>query len=523
MSSLLTLLEEEIFAEFDEFMEMTPDENSDSESDIENPPFEKITINTDYKIKTSLEEPPTDLDLKPLHDNLEYVFLEEPSFLPVIISSQLTKEKKNKLVSVLKKHKQAFAWKTINIPGLRMSWMNDGYCNGGNLPGTFIIENILHYQDYEWYVALEDSRLKDEALRNKAIMERFIKDDDDESNYEQMRRWDIYTNYDDTYKTNHDDNEREELCEVHEPPVCTIQRFEMIKYSFGQGEEYVAIKEDEYDDLAGTSNNACRTYQEIFRMMDEGWMDLVKEISTNIGGEFTNLEILKCWSLETSRRVLYKVEDIATCLVKYVKFWDDWEVDRYGNANLVSKRRAFWSLNEDILKITILKTNTPYPSRKIWRIRACTHQRPQRNKPNTPYLEKLNTPYSRYGINIIFWKISSVVPTPRNPQYVCMTKSSINKLFTTYKEPEREFRSSRRHFKTLSLDELRSPDFNPLSYLEYSEKEEAEAMAKTMEQYISKTRTDYGSGVAMPKIDNKDQFEMKGQFLKELRENTFNG
>ncbi|GJU56406.1 hypothetical protein Tco_1230120 [Tanacetum coccineum] len=31
-------------------------------------------------------------------------------------------------------------------------------------------------------------------------------------------------------------------------------------------------------------------------------------------------------------------------------------------------------------EITILKTNTPYPSRKIRRIRACTHQRPQRNK-----------------------------------------------------------------------------------------------------------------------------------------------
>ncbi|GJR77352.1 hypothetical protein Tco_0089717 [Tanacetum coccineum] len=114
--------------------------------------------------------------------------------------------------------------------------------------------------------------LKDEALRNKAIMEGFIKDDDDESSYEQIRRWDIYTNYDDTYNTNHNDNEREELCKVHEPPVCTIQRFEMIKYSFGQGEEYVAIKEDEYDDLARTSNNACCTYQEIFRMMDEGWM-----------------------------------------------------------------------------------------------------------------------------------------------------------------------------------------------------------------------------------------------------------
>ncbi|GJU59675.1 reverse transcriptase domain-containing protein [Tanacetum coccineum] len=104
-----THLEEEIFAEFDEFMAMTADENSDSESDTEEPPFEKITINTDYKIKTSLEEPPMDLELKPLPDNLEYVFLEEPSFLPVIISSQLSKEKKNKLVSVLKKHKEAFA------------------------------------------------------------------------------------------------------------------------------------------------------------------------------------------------------------------------------------------------------------------------------------------------------------------------------------------------------------------------------------------------------------------------------
>ncbi|GJX38610.1 reverse transcriptase domain-containing protein [Tanacetum coccineum] len=99
-----TLLEEEIFAEFDEFMAMTADENSDSEFDTEDPPIKKITINTDYKIKTSLEEPPMDLELKLLPDNLEYVFLEEPFFLPVIISSQLSKEKKNKLIYVLKKH-----------------------------------------------------------------------------------------------------------------------------------------------------------------------------------------------------------------------------------------------------------------------------------------------------------------------------------------------------------------------------------------------------------------------------------
>ncbi|GJQ91759.1 DNA-directed DNA polymerase [Tanacetum coccineum] len=48
-------------------------------------------------------------------------------------------------------------------------------------------------------------------------------------------------------------------------------------------------------------------------------------------------------------------------------------------------------------------------------------------------------------------------------------------------------------------------------------------MAETMEQYISKTRADYGSGIARPKIDDKDSFESKGQFLKELRDNTLCG
>ncbi|GKB95005.1 hypothetical protein Tco_0981142 [Tanacetum coccineum] len=79
-----TLLEEEIFAEFDEFMAMTVDENSDSESDTKDLPFEKnrpskliskskhLSEETSYRIS----------NLKPLFDNLEYVFLEEPSFLP---------------------------------------------------------------------------------------------------------------------------------------------------------------------------------------------------------------------------------------------------------------------------------------------------------------------------------------------------------------------------------------------------------------------------------------------------------
>ncbi|GKD66706.1 hypothetical protein Tco_1308814 [Tanacetum coccineum] len=151
-------------------------------------------------------------------------------------------------------------------------WKDDGYCNGGNLPGAYIIGNQLHYQDYEWYKALEDCKLKDEALRNKAIMEGSIKeDDDDESRYEQKRQWNTYTNYDGAYEINHEHNKSKELCKVYEQPVCNIRRYMMIKYSFNDDEEYVAVKEDEYDDLIVTRKEACRAYQKIFQIIGEGW------------------------------------------------------------------------------------------------------------------------------------------------------------------------------------------------------------------------------------------------------------
>ncbi|GJR05849.1 hypothetical protein Tco_0528833 [Tanacetum coccineum] len=166
-----------------------------------------------------------------------------------------------------------FNYKTRCLEWPTCGWKDDGYCNGGNLPGAYIIGNQLHYQDYEWYEALEDCKLKDEALRNKAIMEGSIKeDDDDESCYEQKRQWNTYTNYDDAYEINHEHNKSEELCEIQEQPVCNIRRYMMIKYSFNDDEEYVAVKEDEYDDLTVTRKEACRDYQEIFKIMDKGWM-----------------------------------------------------------------------------------------------------------------------------------------------------------------------------------------------------------------------------------------------------------
>nr|GEX24453.1 hypothetical protein [Tanacetum cinerariifolium] len=45
-------------------------------------------------------------------------------------------------------------------------------------------------------------------------------------------------------------------------------------------------------------------------------------------------------------------------------------------------------------------------------------------------------------------------------------------------------------------------------------------MMETMEEYMSKTRRNYGSGFDMPRIGDKTHFVLKG-LLKELRENTF--
>ncbi|GJZ29674.1 putative reverse transcriptase domain-containing protein [Tanacetum coccineum] len=103
-----------------------------------------------------------------------------------------------------------------------------------------------------------------------------------------------------------------------------------------------------------------------------------------------------------------------------------------------------------------------------------------------------------------------------------MTRSSIKELFTPYEEPERVLHSTRKLFKTTSLDYSSSPEFDLFSDLEdQCEEEVVETMGEPMEEYMTKTREDYRPGIARPKIDEKAHFELKGQFLKDLRDNTF--
>ncbi|XP_021744944.1 uncharacterized protein LOC110710909 [Chenopodium quinoa] len=78
-----------------------------------------LTVPTDKLLPSVLQAP--QVELKPLPDHLKYVFLGQNDTLPVIISSKLTKEQEDKLVTVLKEHKLAIGWTIADIKGISPS------------------------------------------------------------------------------------------------------------------------------------------------------------------------------------------------------------------------------------------------------------------------------------------------------------------------------------------------------------------------------------------------------------------
>ncbi|GJR17743.1 hypothetical protein Tco_0966270 [Tanacetum coccineum] len=100
----------------------------------------------------------------------------------------------------------------------------------------------------------------------------------------------------------------------------------------------------------------------------------------------------------------------------------------------------------------------------------------------------------------------------------------IHQLDTTYRPFLSEQRIDLQLYETPGLVESSSPELNLFSDIkEHLEEETIEIMIEIMEQYMSKTRGNYVSGVVRPKINDKTHFELKGKYLKELRKNTFSG
>ncbi|GKA03206.1 reverse transcriptase domain-containing protein [Tanacetum coccineum] len=72
----------------------------------------------ELKSVKSLVDEPLEFELKDLPSHLEYAFLEGTDKLPVIITKILKDEEKERLIKVLKSHKQAIAWKLSDIKGI---------------------------------------------------------------------------------------------------------------------------------------------------------------------------------------------------------------------------------------------------------------------------------------------------------------------------------------------------------------------------------------------------------------------
>ncbi|GKD02266.1 hypothetical protein Tco_1177240 [Tanacetum coccineum] len=105
----------------------------------------------------------------------------------------------------------------LRVVVFRISFVGDAWrwFDGikGSITRACIVGNTLRYQDLEWYDALKDSKLKEEALRNKAIMEGMIEGNDESSN-NGWRRWDGYEIAD------HDQEEREYENEHEDEEIC---------------------------------------------------------------------------------------------------------------------------------------------------------------------------------------------------------------------------------------------------------------------------------------------------------------
>ena len=81
--------------------------------------FESLGENTKTPVP-SVEQPPK-MEQKPLPSHLKYAYLGMASTLPVIISASLTEIEEDKLLRVLREHKNELGWSLADLKGIRLS------------------------------------------------------------------------------------------------------------------------------------------------------------------------------------------------------------------------------------------------------------------------------------------------------------------------------------------------------------------------------------------------------------------
>ncbi|GJR95395.1 hypothetical protein Tco_0267569 [Tanacetum coccineum] len=172
----------------------------------------------------------------------------------------------------------------------------DGFCNDGELPGMVQVGSMTYFQDHRWYDELVDGKLNDETLALKGKIEgswgdmtlgvinfcRWLKsffENFHELEYEVLVKlqecwWKVnvheiapFTRME-NFKRGPYENIKTEWA-INPYLDINFGRFEMMKYSFNDDEEYITIKESEY---LKHSKDSLDAYQELLRLIDEGWV-----------------------------------------------------------------------------------------------------------------------------------------------------------------------------------------------------------------------------------------------------------
>ena len=81
--------------------------------------YEPLGENTQTSVPSF--EQPHKMEQKPLPSHLRYAYLENASTLPVIISASLTATEEDKLLRVLRDHKNVLGWSLADLKGIRPS------------------------------------------------------------------------------------------------------------------------------------------------------------------------------------------------------------------------------------------------------------------------------------------------------------------------------------------------------------------------------------------------------------------
>ncbi|GJV48014.1 hypothetical protein Tco_1438226 [Tanacetum coccineum] len=161
----------------------------------------------------------------------------------------------------------------------------DGFCNGGELPGMVQIGSMSYFQDHKCFenfheldhnvlVKLQECWWK---VNTHEIASFTQTEDFERGPYENMKtNWthDPYLGTNQIFgasnigSTRYNQGYDEHMGnETPEQSVCKIRRFEMMKYSFSDNEEYITIKESDH---LNHSKKGLDAYQELLRLTNEG-------------------------------------------------------------------------------------------------------------------------------------------------------------------------------------------------------------------------------------------------------------